>query len=166
MTRPGEHAGAPADAAVTAHAGCVLAVRTADCCPVVLVGRQAVGIVHAGWRGLLGDVVGRAVAAQQALDDGPAVAHLGPCIRAGCYEFDGPELDELADRFGPELRATTTWGTPALDLAAGVRAALTEAGVAEVHDTSGCTACDRRWYSHRARGEVERFATTVWLEAP
>ena len=38
-------------------------------------------------------------------------------------------------------------------------AALAEAGVVDVHDTSGCTACDTRWYSHRARGDTERFAT-------
>jgi YfiH family protein len=164
VTRPGDHAGAPADAAVTATPGCVLAVRTADCAPVVLLGRDAVGIVHAGWKGLVDGVVARAVEALEALGDPPVVAHLGPCIRAGCYEFDGPERELLADRFGDVVRATTTWGTPALDLAAGVHAALDRAGVGEVHDTAGCTACDRRWFSHRARGEVERFATTVWLE--
>jgi len=164
VTKPGELAGAPADAAVTAHPGCVLAVRTADCAPVVLLGSAAVGVVHAGWRGLLDGVVERAAAALRTLDDGPIVGHLGPCIRAGCYEFDGPERDLLAARFGDTVCATTTWGTPALDLAAGVHAALASAGVAEVHDTAGCTACDRRWYSHRARAEVERFATTAWLE--
>jgi YfiH family protein len=164
VTCPGEHAGVSADAAVTAQPGCVLAVRTADCAPVVLVGQAAVGVVHAGWRGLFDGVVERSVAALQLLDDGPVVAHLGPCIRAGCYEFDGPERDRLAARFGDGVRATTTWGTPALDLAAAVHAALASVGVVEVHDTAGCTACDRRWYSHRARDEAERFATTAWLE--
>jgi hypothetical protein len=165
VTRPGEHAGAPADAAVTAVPGCVLAVRTADCVPVVLLGSEAVGIVHAGWKGLLDGVVGRAVAALEALDGAPIVAHLGPCVRAGCYEFDGPERERLAERFGDAVRATTSWGTPALDLPAGVHAALGQAGVRDVRDGAGCTACDRRWFSHRARAEPERFATTVWLEA-
>jgi copper oxidase (laccase) domain-containing protein len=149
---------------VTARPGCILAVRTADCAPVVLLGRNAVGVVHAGWRGLLDGVVDRAVAALRAVDDGPIAAHVGPCIRAGCYEFDGPERERLVERFGDELLATTTWGTPALDLPAGVHAALAAAGIGEVHDEAGCTACDRRWYSHRARGEAERFATTAWLE--
>ncbi len=166
VTHPGEHAGAEADAAVTDRAHCVLTVRTADCVPVVLVGERSVGVVHAGWQGLLRGVVGRAVRAVDALHDHPVAAHLGPCIRAGCYEFDGPERESLSDRFGPAVAATTTWGTPALDLAAGVRAALSEAGVTDVHDASGCTACDRRWYSHRARGDLERFATTAWLEEP
>ena len=163
VTRPGEHAGADADAAVTATAGCTIAVRTADCAPVVLLGEQSVGVVHAGWRGLLGGVVAGAVAAMADLGDAPRVAHLGPCIRVGCYEFDGPQLDDVVARYGEAARGTTTWGTPALDLPAAVHAALTEAGVDQVRDTSGCTACDTRWYSHRARGELERFATSAWL---
>jgi polyphenol oxidase len=164
VTAPGEHAGADADAAVTAVPGCTLAVRTADCAPVVLLGRRSVAVVHVGWRGLLGGVVEAAVAALASLGDEDPVAHLGPCIRAGCYEFDGPELAELVDRFGPQVRATTSWGTPALDLPAGVGAALAAAGVAAPVDTSGCTACYRRWFSHRARAEPGRFATTAWLE--
>lgn len=140
-------------------------MRTADCAPIVLVGPAAVGVVHAGWRGLLDGVVERAVAALHDLGDGALVAHLGPCIRAGCYEFDGPGRARLADRFGDAVLATTTWRTPAIDLPAGVHAALGESGVEVVHDGAGCTACDRRWYSHRARQEVERFATTAWLEA-
>jgi len=164
VTHPGEHAGVDADAAVTAVPGCVLAVRTADCAPLVLLGQRSVGVVHAGWRGLVAEVIERATSAMADLGDKPVAAHLGPCIRVGCYEFDGPELDEVVAKYGSEVRGTTTWGTPAMDLAAAVHAALAAAGVDEVHDTSGCTGCDSRWYSHRARGDEGRFATTAWLE--
>jgi copper oxidase (laccase) domain-containing protein len=163
VTKPGEHAGADADAAVTAVPGCTLAVRTADCAPLILSGVRTVGIVHAGWRGLLAGVVERTVEALIDLGDPPAEARLGPCIRPGCYEFAGPELDEVVDRFGADVRATTSWGTPALDLPAAVRAALAPFDL-RPDDRSGCTACDQRWYSHRARGETERFATLAWLE--
>jgi len=164
VTAPGEHAGAEADAAVTSTAGCRLVVRTADCAPIVLVGEQTVGVVHAGWRGLGAGVVGAAVAAMAALGGPPREAHVGPCIRPGCYEFIGPERQGLADRHGAGVLATTTWGTPALDLPALVTSALHDAGVPVVHDDAGCTACDRRWFSHRARGESGRFATSAWLE--
>ena len=166
VTRPGEHAGAAADGAVTAAPGCALAVRTADCVPVVLAGRSAVGVVHAGWQGLAAGIVASTVVALRSLDAGPLVAHLGPCIRPGCYEFAGPELDLLVDRFGDRVRSVTTWGTAALDLPAAVGVALDEVGVTTVHDQAGCTACDRRWYSHRARGEPERIATVAWLREP
>jgi YfiH family protein len=164
VDRPGASAGVEADAAVTATAGCSLAVRTADCAPLVLVGRRSVGVVHAGWRGLAAGIVAGAVDALRALDDDVVSAHLGPCIRPGCYEFGTGDLDEVARHLGPGVRATTTWGTPALDLPAAVAAALRAEGVTELHDDAGCTACDRRWYSHRARGEPERIATVAWIE--
>jgi copper oxidase (laccase) domain-containing protein len=71
----------------------------------------------------------------------------------------------VADRFGAGVRATTGWGTPALDLPATVRAALAEQGIDGLVDEAPCTACDDRWFSHRARGETGRFATLAWLEA-
>jgi polyphenol oxidase len=163
VSAAGEHAGAPADAAVTATPGCAIAIRTADCAPVVVLGQRSAAVVHAGWRGLLAGVVGRAVEVQRQLDDGPLRAHLGPCIRPGCYEFDGPELESLAARLGDVVRAETMWGTPALDLPGGVAAALHEAGVDDIDDAAGCTACDQRWFSHRARQDAGRFATVAWI---
>ena len=164
VSRPAEHAGAAADAAVTATPGCALVVRTADCAPVVLVAEASVGIVHAGWRGLHAGVISAAVEALTAVGGHPERAVLGPCIRPGCYEFGADDLDAVAARFGDSVRATTSWGSAALDLPAAVRAACEEAGVATLVDESGCTACDRRWFSHRARRERGRCATIAWLE--
>ena len=166
MSRPGEHGGVDADAAVTAVAGCELVVRTADCAPIALLADGGVGMVHAGWRGLAAGVVERAVAALGDLGVDPASvrAEIGPCIRAGCYEFAGPGLDQLADRYGAAVRATTLWGTPALDVVAAATAALTGAGVGRVEVVGGCTACDRTWYSHRARAETARQASSAWLD--
>ena len=161
VERPGQHDGVEADAAVTTTPGCRLVVRTADCVPVALLGDEGVGIVHAGWRGLAGGIVERAV---EALGTGDLRAEIGPCIRAGCYEFDGDGRDQLADRYGAAVLGTTLWGTPSIDLVAGVRAALAVAGVTEVDVAGGCTACDSTWYSHRARADAGRQASFVWLE--
>ncbi|MEX2294231.1 MAG: polyphenol oxidase family protein [Acidimicrobiales bacterium] len=165
VSQPGEHAGAEADAAVTGTPGCVLVIRTADCVPIVLVGDRAVGVVHAGWKGLVAGVIRQAVAAIRDLDEGPIAAHLGPCIRPGCYEFDGPELNVLTAQLGVQA-ATTTWGTRAFDLPGAAASELRAAAVERIFDEAGCTACDERSYSHRARGEVERIATLAWLVAP
>ncbi len=166
VASPGEHAGVDADAAVTTTAGCRLAVRTADCAPVALLAPGGVGIVHAGWRGLLAGVVeaGVAVLPDHGVDPSTVTAEVGPCIRAGCYEFAGEGRDEVAARYGADVLATTVWGTPALDLVAGARAALAAAGVERVHVVGGCTACDTTWFSHRARAEPQRQASFVWLE--
>ncbi len=100
---PGEHAGAEADAAVTAVSGCALVVRTADCAPVALLADGVVGVAHAGWKGLEAGVLEATVAAMRGLGSGPIRASLGPCIFPGCYEFGEPELSRLADRFGPAV---------------------------------------------------------------
>jgi polyphenol oxidase len=162
VTEPGEHAGVEADAAFTTRRGCVLAVRTADCVPVVLVGDGAVGVVHAGWRGLAAGVIEATVAAM----GGASEAHVGPHIRRGCYEFGDDDLDTVAAALGDGVRATTTWGTPALDLTTGVRAALERSALhgTAVHDAGACTACSDVYFSWRARKEHERFATIAWLD--
>lgn len=157
VSEPGEHAGVEADAAFTTRLGCTLAVRTADCVPVVLVNEAAIGVVHAGWRGLAAGVIEATVDAMGA----PVEAHIGPHIRRGCYEFGGADLDTVAGALGEHVRATTSWGTPALDLTAAVRRVL---GGTRLHDSGACTACSDVFFSWRARGERERFATLAQLE--
>jgi copper oxidase (laccase) domain-containing protein len=158
VSEPGQHAGASADAAVTSVPGAKLAVRTADCVPIVLArGLEAVGVVHAGWRGLAAGIVPAAIEAM----GGATTAHLGPHIRAGCYEFGAAELDEVATALGDGVRGTTLWGTPALDLTAAARAAL---GDIPIMDSGACTACTELYPSWRARRESARFATIAWLE--
>lgn len=165
VDHPGAHAGAEADAAVTDVPGAVLAVHTADCVPVLLSAdaEGVVGAAHAGWRGLVGGVLERTVEAMQALGAGEVTAHVGAHIRPRCYEFGPAELDRVAQRLGDAVRSETAWGTPALDLAAGVRATLVPLGV-DVVDHGGCTACEpARWFSHRARADTGRQAATIVL---
>lgn len=85
-------------------------------------------------------------------------AVLGPCIHAGCYEFGVEDLAAIAAQLGDDVRGTTSWGTPALDVVAAVRALLPD-----VVDESVCTACSPDHWSHRARGDDERQAVVAWL---
>jgi len=146
-------AGAPkADAAVSAEPGAVLSVLTADCAPVALVAPGAVAAVHAGWRGLSAGVLEAAVQEVRRRSPGPITAVLGPCIHAECYEFSAADLDPIAARLGPEVRAETATGGLALDLPRAVRLALAGAGVAEVTDVDVCTACSPDHFSYRRDG--------------
>jgi hypothetical protein len=90
----------------------------------------------------------------------PRQAVLGPCIHPCCNEFGADLLARFVDRFGPQVAATTTWGTPSLHLPAVVRAALDAAGVDEVIEATACTRCDERWFSHR-RGDAGRHVMCV-----
>src|SRR5437763_5428759 len=124
VKEPGQRAGAKADASVSTVPDCVLAVLTADCAPVALVSAEGVtAAVHAGWRGLAGGVLRRAVDAVRALGATDVRAVLGPCIRPECYEFGGADLDAVAARLGDEVRAVTNDGRPALDVPGAVAAA-------------------------------------------
>jgi polyphenol oxidase len=166
VTAPGAWAGEPADAAVTAVRNAPIAVHTADCVPLVLRGEGAVGVAHAGWRGLVAGVVEATVAAMADLGvaSGGIAAVIGPCIRPECYEFGESDLAVVAAAYGDVVRGRTSWGTAALDVPAGVRAALALAGVEVVGDEGECTACGDQWYSHRARRDAGRQAGVAWLE--
>jgi YfiH family protein len=163
VAHPGDGAGAEADAAVSRAPGVALAVLTADCGPVALVSDEGViGVAHAGWRGLLAGVVEAAVDAMRELGATGVAAALGPCIHPECYPFGAAELDRVAARLGPGVRATSREGGPALDLPAAVRASLDRAGAELVADAGLCTACSPGHWSWRAGHDTQRQATVVW----
>ena len=162
VTGPG--ARPTADSAVTVVPGLPLVVLTADCAPIAIADDRAVGVIHAGWRGLLAGVVPAAVEALRALGDGEVRAEIGPCVRPAHYEFGADDLATLAARFGPVVVGETVDGRPAFDLAAGVRAALTECGVGTIADDGTCTYADTRYFSHRRDGVTGRQAVVVVKE--
>jgi YfiH family protein len=165
VTYPGDGAGAAADAAVSRAPGAALAVLTADCAPVALVSAEGViGLAHAGWRGLLAGVIEATVDAMRALGATDVGAALGPCIHPECYPFGVAELDRVAERLGPGVRATSRDGAPALDLPRAVRAGLDRAGAELVADAGVCTSCSPAHWSWRARRDRQRQATVVWWQ--
>ncbi|MGK2958705.1 MAG: polyphenol oxidase family protein [Acidimicrobiales bacterium] len=166
VNHPGDHVGANADAAVTTSAGIALAVQTADCAPIALVGSGSVGVVHAGWRGLVEGIVENTVSALSGISSGPLQAVLGPCIHAECYEFGDHDLEKLVRHFGDEIRGETRSGTQSLNLPVAVKIALVRSGVETIDDVSSCTACSSRHWSYRARGDSKRHAVVAWLEQP
>lgn len=140
------------DALVSGGRDAVLAVLTADCAPVALVGPGGFGAVHAGWRGVAGGVLEAAVERVVRLGGGPVRAVLGPCVRPSCYEFSPADLEPIASCYGPGVEGRTAQGRLALDLPAAVMAALAGVGVTDVTDTGVCTACSPDHFSHRRDG--------------
>ena len=65
----------------------------------------------------------------------------------------------------PACAALTRWGTPGLDIAAGVVAQLRRAGVRRIDRPGWCTYEDRRFYSHRRDGTTGRIVGAA-LAAP
>jgi len=154
------------DALVSTAPGVALCVLTADCGPVALSSPEGVfGAVHAGWRGLVDGVVEQAVARMRDLGATDVTAALGPCIHAGCYEFGTAELDLVSAAYGPAVRGSAADGGPALDLVAGVTAAVAAVGGRMVDGADVCTSCGSGQFSHRARADTGRQALLVWSSA-
>jgi len=64
----------------------------------------------------------------------------------------------------PAARAETSWGTPAVDVAAGVRAQLERLGVGDLVQSSVCTMESEDHFSYRREGATGRLAGYVWLD--
>jgi len=152
------------DALVTDRPGIGLMVRVADCVPVLLAdpGAGVVGAVHAGRKGVALDIVGRAVDRMRALGAGEITAWVGPHVCGRCYEVPADLRAEVAAAV-PATYAETGWGTPALDLGAGVGAQLAAAGV-KAERVDRCTREDGDLHSYRRDGSASgRLAGLVWV---
>jgi polyphenol oxidase len=153
-----------ADALVTRLPGVVLMVRVADCVPVLLADVHAgvVGAVHAGRPGLVAGVVPRAMEAMHSLGAESVRAWVGPHVCGACYEVPADMRAEVS-ALAPASFAETSWGTPSLDVGAGVLAQLKEAG-ADVVDRSRCTMEDEDLFSYRRQGPTSgRLAGLIRL---
>jgi YfiH family protein len=152
-----------ADAQVTAASGVAPMVMTADCLPIAVAGGGAVAVIHAGWRGLAGGVIGRALDAlsETAADaDGELVAAIGPGAGPCCYEV-GDEVHAEFASYGGRVRRGRN-----LDLKAIARVQLEASGATAVHDVGLCTICSdpTLFFSHRRdRGITGRQAGVAWL---
>jgi YfiH family protein len=165
VERPGAGNGTEADALVTALPGVAIGVVTADCAPVALGSPEGIaGVAHAGWRGLEAGVIQATIETMRRLGATEVTAVLGPCIHAGCYEFGATDLDRVAARLGPSVRARYGARGAALDVPAAVAAAVAAGGAELAGDADVCTACSDRHWSWRARSDAPRQATVVWRQ--
>ncbi|PWU06187.1 MAG: peptidoglycan editing factor PgeF [Terriglobia bacterium] len=147
------------DALLENTPGCPVAVKTADCLPILLVDEQnrAVAAVHAGWRGTVGQIVLHSVdAMRRQFGSKPAelCAAIGPGIGVCCYEV-GPEV---AQHFGKQ-------GRTHVDLTEANREQLRDAGLAanRIYSAGLCTKClADEFHSYRrdkeAAGRMYSFA--------
>jgi len=147
------------DALIEDQPGSVVAVKTADCIPVLLVDerRRAVAAVHAGWRGTAARIAADAVAAMSrrfGTNPEDLLAAIGPGIGECCYEVGA----EVAEHFGGQGRGH-------IDLAAANRRQLEESGVTprRIYASNLCTMCrgeefDSFRRDHEKAGRMYSFA--------
>jgi YfiH family protein len=162
-----------ADAAITDRPGTVAVVLIADCMPVFLTDRsgRAVGVAHAGWRGLAAGVIPatvRALRTKLGERDAELLAFLGPAIGPDHFEVGSEVLQAMTRTLPGAAAAFVPSGADKhrADLFALGKMALAEAGVGAVYGGGVCTHCDaRRFYSHRRDRVTGRQAALIWIEA-
>jgi hypothetical protein len=138
-----------ADAIASTHPAVAVAVRAADCVPILLAdpATGAVAAVHAGWRGTAAGVARAALNTLEArfgADPGNLVVAIGPSIGACCYRV-GPDVrDAFAAAGHTALDRWFVGRDPdvRLDLVAATRDQLLAAGVpaGQIHACGLCTA--------------------------
>ena len=152
-----------ADVIVSDDPAAAIAVRVADCAPVLIADRRrrVVGAAHAGWRGTVQRAAMAAVRSmQQCFGSAPhdLVAAVGPCLGACCGEV-GPDVIEAFREAGHSSSALARWFAPGrddrsqLDLPLANRDQLEEAGLpaGQIYVSGLCTrSFPGVFHSHRA----------------
>lgn len=156
-----------ADGAVTRERGCVCAVLTADCLPVLFcaVDGTVVGAAHAGWRGLAAGVLERSV---NAMNHAPKqiMAYLGPAIGPQCFEV-GAEVRTVFCNHSPEAEKAfhpQGRGKFLANLYLLARQRLHAAGLTQIFGGEFCTVSQpERFFSYRRDVQTGRMASLIWL---
>ena len=161
------------DALVTNRVGVSLFLRFADCVPIFLVDpvRKAIGIAHAGWRGVVSGVIQAAVKTMVShfrCQPYNILAGIGPSVGPDQYRI-GPQVSEAIEQAFPrtDLLLLNRNGRVHLDLWAASEQALRNCGVLAIETARLCTAThSEQFFSHRGeQGRAGRFGAVIALHA-
>ncbi|MFC2023341.1 peptidoglycan editing factor PgeF [Chloroflexota bacterium] len=167
----GGHVVARADGLITRAGGLALMLRFADCQPILLYDKQhnALGLIHAGWRGVAQAIARRAVETMaDAFGTRPTdlIANLGPAIGPCCYMV-GQDVAAAMGYALPDWRKVMTQDGDRwlFDLPAANEQQLRAAGVTTIEQAHLCTACHTdEFFSHRGEGgRTGRFGVVVFM---
>lgn len=160
---------AKADILATRAERVLLAIRVADCVPLLLASRDgaAVAAVHAGWRGVAANAAHAAVVAMRerlGVEPRDLVAAIGPCISAHHFEVGYDVMDAFIAA-GLANHIIDHRPRPHIDLPGAMTAQLVKAGVPadRIDRTDQCTFRDRsEFFSHRRDdGRTGRMAAVI-----
>ena len=159
-----------ADASYSKKVGTVCGVLTADCLPIFVSNKEgtAVGIAHAGWRGLVGGIIESLIKSF----DGNAedlIVHLGPAISRLSFEVGGEVKSQyLSKNKNFENCFTYLNNKYYLDLYDAARVVLKSFGVSSISGGNRCTYKESdQYFSYRRDGKCSgRMAHLIWMEKP
>ncbi|MCF7918685.1 MAG: peptidoglycan editing factor PgeF [Candidatus Cloacimonetes bacterium] len=143
-----------ADAYVTAQSGIALAIRTADCYPLLFWDplEKVIGAAHSGREGTRLNIGEATIQAMQALGAKDIQAAIGPGISGEKYQVDEHIWQKFVDSTG------IAQNFPFLDLRKVINAQLINSGIKKEHifHQEICTFSDHNYYSYRRDQTSER----------
>jgi YfiH family protein len=135
-----------ADALSTEKKGLVLAIRTADCVPILVEAEHEVFAIHAGWRGIANGIITKTLTSVSGL----RAAVVGPCISLSAYEVGLEVVDGILEAGVPrDVFVQDRSPRPHVDLKAAARYQLEQVGVKEIDVLPHCTFLDEGFHSYR-----------------
>lgn len=133
-----------------------LVIRTADCLPIFLFAKESkvIAAIHAGWRGLIQDIISVAVRKFSSLGGGKnnIFAAIGPHIGVCCYQVD----KSLIDKFYGFVGISKSFyqfrrGKYYLNLSQIAKLQFKNLGIpaTNIDDVEICTLCNKNYFSFR-----------------
>jgi YfiH family protein len=147
---------AHADASITDKSGTALAIKTADCVPLLLVCTKTkmIAAVHAGWQGALNRIAAKTV--KKMIDKGAKpsriVAALGPSLHQESFQIQEDVRDKFRDAQPETIGFFKTFGDRwLLDMSGIVAHQLAQEGVTKIGHSPTNTYTSPNHYSFRRR---------------
>jgi YfiH family protein len=156
-----------ADAIICSRENVVATMRIADCVPILLAaGRgRVVAAVHAGWRGVAGNVVASTMdkLEQMGIAPGEVIAAIGPAIGRDFFMVNSDVTTALLQADLAEAIVHDSGRQDRVDLNLAVRRQLARRGVAQMDFGDYCTYRDKEeFFSHRREsGRTGRMAAVI-----
>jgi len=156
-----------ADALVTPEPNVLLTIRVADCVPILIASSDGkiVAAAHAGWRGIIGNVIEKTVRTLHEAGAVPSslVAAIGPCISLENFEVGEEVAAEFLQHDLASCVRTQPGRKPHVDLQLAAKTQLERGGLSQIDTHALCTFRDSAdFFSHRRdQGTTGRMAAVI-----
>ena len=159
-----------ADASYSTQSGTVCGVLTADCLPIFICNKEgtAVGIAHAGWRGLVDGIIESLIESFDCNGE-DLLVHLGPAISQLSFEVGGEVKSQYLSKNKHFKNCFACLNNKHyLDLYEAARVVLKSFGVSSISGGDRCTYNESdQYFSYRRDGKSSgRMAHLIWMENP
>ena len=139
------------DAIITKQKGLLIGVNTADCAPILLCDQneKMIAVIHAGWKGALGEVIENTVETMKSLGGKTIVAAIGPCIQKRSFAIKKDVANLIDKRYLTNFDNKILFDLPLLILEK-----LMRLGVKTVSKMGIDTFADENFFSYRRQDGV------------